>query len=124
VRQLIERPAKLSPGVLFSLVTGWSRSIVGFGVGAFQRSGEAIGELLEAVAEHVAGEFEVGVVFLVRDRGDEAGIHHQLVANLQQFVVSVCGQAEAVVVEWGVEFAFHDGLLDMAAHMPCANARR
>lgn len=58
------------------------------------------------------------------DRGDEAGIHHQLVANLQQFVVSVCGQAEAVVVEWGIEFAFHDGLLDMAAHMPCANAQR
>lgn len=55
VRHLIERPAKLSPGVLFSWVAGWGGSIVGFGVGTFQRLGEAPGELAEAVGEHVTG---------------------------------------------------------------------
>jgi hypothetical protein len=123
VRRQIERPAKLPPSVLSSSFAGWSRSIAGFGVGAFQCLGEALGELAEAVGEHVAGEFEVGVVFLVGDWGDETGVHHQLVADLQQFVVGVCGQAEAVVVGRGVVLAFHGGLLDVAARTPCAKAR-
>jgi hypothetical protein len=83
-------------------------SVVGFGHGGgFQRAGEAEGELLEAVGEHVAGEFEGGVVFLVGDGRDAAGVQQQLVTDLQQFVVAVVGQADAVAAGRSVVFALH-----------------
>lgn len=69
------RPAMRSLGVLFLSRAGLGGSVVGLGRGGgFQCPGEAVGELPEAVGEHVAGEFEDGIVLLMGDGGDAVGV--------------------------------------------------
>jgi len=120
-----ETPGETFAGRLaFIVLPAVATSIAWLVAVSFQRLGEPLGELLEAVGEHVAGEFEGGVVLFVGDGRDAAGVQQQLVADMQQFVVTVGGQVDVVAAGQNVVFAFHGGAPGVAARVLRGCARQ